>query len=82
MKYRLRAESSNDVSLFIQKTHWRMNSFSMLKYNKLPDIDFQFETDLKLEEIILILKDIEDSHVMYQTVKPIEEYTGDRDYNL
>ena len=82
MKYKLRAECSNDVVLFIQNTHSQMLNFSMVKYPELPDVDFEFETELALEEIILILKDIEDSHVMYQTVKPIEEYTGDRDYNL
>ena len=30
----------------------------------------------------MTLKDIDDSHVMYQTVQPIEKYNGERDYDL
>ena len=82
MIYKLRAECSNDVVQFIQNAHSQMTNFKMQKDKELPDVEFEFETELALDEIILTLKEIEDSHVMYQTVKPIDEYTGERDYDL
>ena len=59
-----------------------MTNFKMQKDKELPDVEFEFETELALDEIIMTLQDIDDSHVMYQTVKPIDEYTGERDYDL
>lgn len=82
MIYKLRAECSNDVALFIQNAHSQMTNFKMQKDKELPDVDFEFETELELDIIVLTLKNIEDSHVMYQTLKPINEYTGERNYDL
>jgi hypothetical protein len=82
MKYKLRAECSNDVAQFIMNAHSQMTKFKMQKDKELPDIEFEFETELALDEIIMTLQDIDDSHVMYQTVQPIEKYTGERDYDL
>lgn len=59
-----------------------MTNFKMQKDEELPDVEFEFETELALDEIIMTLKDIDDSHVMYQTVQPIEKYNGERDYDL
>ncbi len=78
--YKLRAECSQDVAEFIQNVHSQLKSFKMIKDDELPDVYFEFETELALDEIILTLKDIEDSHVMFQTVQPIEKYTGERNY--
>lgn len=82
MKYKLRAECSNDVAQFIMKAHSQMTNFKMQKDEELPDVEFDFETELAIDEIIMTLQDIDDSHVMYQTVQPIDKYTGERDYNL
>jgi hypothetical protein len=82
MKYKLRAECSKDVVGFLNNVHSQLSSFSLIKDKELPDVEFEFETDLALDEIILILKDLDDAHVMYQTVKLIDEYTGERNYEL
>ncbi len=82
MTYKLRAECSHDVAEFIQKSHGQMKNFKMERDKLFPDVVFKFESDLPLNKIILTLRDIEDSHVMYQTVKPIKQYTGKRNYDL
>jgi hypothetical protein len=82
MNYKLRAESLNDVVEFIQNEYSHMKNFNMKRDELLPDVDFEFETDLTLDAIIFKLKNINDSHVMYQTIKPINEYTGARNYEL
>jgi hypothetical protein len=82
MNYKLRAESLNDVVQFIQNEYSHMKNFNMKRDELFPDVDFEFETDLTLDEIIFKLKNINDSHVMYQTIKPINEYTGSRNYEL
>ena len=82
MIYKLRAECSNDVMKFIEKAHGHMENFKMERDKQFPDVDFEFESKLNLDEIILILRDIDDGHVMVQTVKPIKEYTGERNYEL
>jgi hypothetical protein len=56
-------------------------SFNMQKMLDIPDVEFEFETDLALDEIIMCLKTIADSHVMYQTVNTLQDYTGERNYN-
>jgi hypothetical protein len=82
MNYKLRAESLNDVVQFIQNEYSHMKNFNMKRDELFPDVDFEFETDLTLDEIIFKLKNINDSHIMYQTIKPINEYTGTRNYEL
>lgn len=83
-KYKLRAESSTDVMNFLDVIYLKLISFSMMRidHNFPNDVVLEFETELNLKEIISYLRDIEDSHVMYQTVKPIMEYTGERDYEM
>jgi hypothetical protein len=78
-EYKLRAECSHDVSQFILNAHSQMTAFKMQKYKELPDVEFEFETELALDKIITILEGINDSHVMCETVKPLGEYTGERD---
>jgi hypothetical protein len=76
-KYKLRTECTVDVINFLNKLiDYSLTSFS------LSEGEFEFETDLTLDKIILILQNLTDTHVMYQTVKPIEEYTGERDYKI
>lgn len=81
MLYKLRAECSHDIALFIQKAHTEFTEFKMVKKTGFPDVEFEFMTALELDEIELILEEIQDSHVMCQTVKPLDEYDGERNYN-
>jgi len=82
MIYKLRAECSTDVVQFIKNAHSQLTNFKMQKDKDFPDVEFEFETELALDEIILKLKKIKDAHVMRQTVKPIDEFNGKRNYNL
>jgi hypothetical protein len=83
MKYKLRAECSHDIAQFIANSHGDFIMFEMGRPIKgLPDVDFVFESKLKKKDIIKRLKEIEGSHVMYQTVEKINKYTGERNYDL
>lgn len=82
MKYKLRAECVMDILRIIEVAGIHMTYLKMVKHKDLPDTEFEFEIDLELSEIITILKNIPDSHVMYQTVKPIGQYTGERDTDI
>ena len=81
-KYKFRAECSHDVVEFIIKIRTQLINFKMDSVPGFPDVEFEFETELRLDKIITVLKSIGDSHVMYQTVKPLAEYTGERNYSL
>jgi len=86
MKYKFRAECSNDALMFRENTVSLMDNFNITTQDidglAIPDVDVEFESNLTLDEIIDKMKDVIDGHVMFQTVKPIEEYTGERDYHL
>ena len=47
-----------------------------------PDRELIFSSYLSLEEIKNHIREVEDGHVMLQTVQPIEKYIGERDYNI
>ncbi len=82
-RYKLRAEVSRDVIEFLGIAHTDLTDFRMTRVNLfIPDVEFEFETHLSLTEVIQQLKRLIDGHVMYQTVKPINEYTGERNYSM
>ena len=77
--YKLRAEGLNDFLAFLQAgMYMRIKSFTIQPIG-VPDVVVTFETDASLSEIKSKLREVPDSHVMLQTVKPINEYTGERD---
>lgn len=78
MKYKLRAECSHDVARFISATHQHLSELKMTRMKNIPDVELEFETEFPLNKVITSLKVVPDSHVMWQTVKPIDEYTGER----
>jgi hypothetical protein len=79
MKYKLRAECAQDVIYFIADPGIIFKSFQMKRIaDELPDVEFEFETEAWLELIKLILDLIGDSHVMIETLAPIDQYTGER----
>lgn len=70
MRYKLRAECKSDVVLFIQSVFTQLDNFQMTSIeNSIPDVEFEFETDLASDEIIFTLQAIPDSHVMIETLK-------------
>jgi hypothetical protein len=77
--YKLRAEGLNDFLAFLQQGMYiKIKSFTVEPIG-IPDVVVTFITDSSLSEIKSKLKKVPDSHVMLETVKPINEYTGDRD---
>jgi hypothetical protein len=44
----------------------------------MPDFEFEFKTTITSDEILAILKNRVDSHVMIDTLKPYNDYTGER----
>ena len=54
---------------------WEMK---ILQVGQLPDVEFEFKTTMTLDEILDILSNQVDSHVMMETLRPVEEYTGER----
>lgn len=81
-RYKLRAETPRDVCDFLvglKKKIWRIK---LEQPDNLPDCDFEFSCYMTLDEIITILRKIPDSHVMIQTINLIDEYTGERNFDI
>jgi hypothetical protein len=81
-QYKLRAECFTDVAHLVQSEYFQISAFNMVRKDSLPDVEFEFTTVLTIDELITAMKPIRDAQVMYQTVKPVSEYTGERNYNL
>ena len=80
LKYKLRAECKLDFDNFIKETG---KLISNIRYNligkNIPDVVIEFESVLSKEQIIHLMQNlVEDSHVMWQTIQPINLYTGER----
>ena len=86
MKYKFRAECSHDALTFRDNTIGLTENFTIIPQDiegsPIPDVDVEFDSEMSLDEIIDEMREVIDGHVMLQTVKPIEEYTGERDYDL
>lgn len=73
--FKFRAECLHDVVALLE-------DFKPTK----ATIDFEMEVDVvctlhtvaELDEVITYMRPIADSHVMIETIKPINEYTGER----
>lgn len=83
--YKMRAECSLDIIKFISKMDDGLKDFSMERWEDengipFPDVDFTFTCweDPGLDNIKKIIYEIEDGHVMVETVQPLELYTGER----
>jgi len=83
--FKLRAECQKDVEDLIVL----LPKGSLLHYEPIyskttpPDMEFMLILkDVDFEKIKNYIRSIEDSHVMLQTVQPLENYTGNRDYNI
>lgn len=76
--FKLRAECLDDVLLFIHIMPINVWEMKILQMGQLPDVEFEFKTTLTLDEILAILSKQVDSHVMMETLRPFDEYTGER----
>lgn len=75
--FKLRAECFQDMLILIDKLSKSLYGFRIDR-DFLPDVEFEFITNLTSDEILTILSKQVDSHVMMDTLKLIEEYTGKR----
>jgi hypothetical protein len=86
-KYKLRAEAWIDLvdlaDALLQHDPPRITSFAILVtyIENLPKFEMELATSLMLDGLLSVIGGIEDGHVMYQTVQPIECYTGERDWD-
>ena len=82
--YKFRAEILPDAVKFLNKSKGYNFVITQMKLKgkPIPDVEIKFVSGLTLTEIICIMQGIEDAHIMWQTIKPIAEYTGERDYTL
>jgi len=79
--FKLRAECFGDMlelqELLYKNTDNKLEfCVEIDKYNL--KIEFQFNCSLCLKKIKSLISTIQDSHVMYETVQPLELYTGRR----
>lgn len=80
-KFKMRAEGACDILQFIQQAYPHLQEYAMTMLAKgIPDVVFEFTSDLSLYEIGGILDSMPDSHVMLETVQPFELYTAKRGF--
>ena len=78
MTYKMRAEGVNDVFEFVRAMGGNIKEYRIIGNTIIPDVEFEFETKKSLHIVLKTLRQIPDSHVMVETVKPISDYTGVR----
>ena len=47
----------------------------------IPDLEVEFKSTLSYEQLLRKFDEVADAHIAFQTLMPIEEYTGERDYD-
>jgi len=76
--YKLRAECIDDVVQLINKIQKNVWCIKIEQWGTMPDVEFEFKSRLTLDEILAILSNQVDSHIMMLTLRLLEEYTGKR----
>lgn len=79
MTYKLIAECFLEVFNFIER--FKPITFKIINESDSPDVEFEFDSNGNIDLNINAINQIEDCHVMAQTIKPINEYTGERKIN-
>lgn len=86
-QYKLRAECMGDVFLLMdiigRHSHAALFSFKVETIrldgeHRIPDVVLEFTSCLTLSQVRALIKTIDDSHVMAETVQPVSKYTGER----
>lgn len=47
----------------------------------IPDLEVEFKSSLSYEQLLHKFDEVADAHIAFQTLMPIKEYTGERDYD-
>ena len=88
-KYKLRGEVFGDVCEFYKLIAKTGNKIVEIKVETayfpdgfpMPDFTMEFSTNMNIETIKKLLRRGQDLHIMAETVKPIELYDGERDFD-
>ncbi len=80
--FKFKAEAPVDVQTLKYIMLHQMQSVKVKDLYEGWDCEVTFETKLSIEQVKENMRLVEDSHVMIQTIQPIEKYTGERDYSL
>lgn len=83
--YKLRSECMADITNLKE----RLNEQGINVYEEsmdkmyignmqIPDMIYSFKTEETLENIKCAIQDVEDGHVMYETIETVENFTGER----
>lgn len=49
-------------------------------YGDYVDQEVEFQSTLSLDDLLRLFEGVVDAHVAFQTLMPIEKYTGERNY--
>lgn len=85
-RFRLRAEFAQDFEMFEKLAGNKITDSFMVnkiiiekgEQHTLPDVEAGFYSELPIEDIVEILKQIPDGHVMVETINLAHLYTGER----
>lgn len=85
--FSFRAEGEHDVLQFLaaaEASNFIVQSTAHPDADGLPDVDVEIQTSATLEQLQDVLRKLEDSHVMLQTLRqlPLELNSLERDYDL
>lgn len=86
--FSFRAECQVDVDCFLQKSSDSNIKITVTKTVKdkdgFPDVEIEFESEAKLEDLIKVMRGVQDGHVMYQTLRqvPLEQNNLHRNYDF
>lgn len=76
--YKFRAECLTDVINAIKNFGENQYKLTIEVESPFPDAVVEMETEMSQEEIHEAMAEIEDGHVMLETLATKEEYTGER----
>lgn len=79
MRYKLRAECLADVFKFLCSYGKNVRNYVIESENLLPDCTITFDCSKRWVEIAYHLNSLEDCHVMVETLRLEEFYTGERE---
>jgi len=79
--YKFRSECANDTDLFVERFKEHIISIERTSDPNFPDEDVEFSSLKSIEDVRLVMKEIDDGHVMLESLNYAHEYTGDRYYD-
>lgn len=85
--YAFRAECTHDIIEFqkqLLNTDYNVLNwdFSYKQSSIFPDVECEITINLEIDDLKKLMMLIPDGHILYQTLKPINEYDGVRNYDL